>query len=592
MRLSSNERTERRRRRTVAAVALLVAGGIAATALEAQERASDAGTQVASTTSRVLGAGVSGYGQYLSGRMAERLREPSRAAEFMAGALARDPDNAGLMKRTFSLMLSTGRMEEAARLAERIEKIEPEAPFENVILAMRSVLAGDPAAAERRLKGLSRTGINRILAPLLQAWVEAEMGRFDDALETLDGLGNAKGFALLRDLHSALINDVAGRREAALDSFRAAAEDSASPSFRVVEGYANLLARSGRVDEAVGLFERYAERNPDSVRLQLVLERLRSGPDQAPLVRNARDGLAEAFYDLASALFQESSQRRAMMFANLALYMRPDFDIARMLLGDIQEAREQYLDAIATYGALPPDSPFAWSARLRMASALQRLDRTEEAIALLEKLAEERPERSEPLVALGDLYRSKREFAKAVTAYDRAFERIDKIEKRHWGILYARGIALERSDQWERAEKDFLKALELEPDQPYVLNYLGYSWVEKGMNLDEARRMIERAVELRPNDGYIADSLGWVLYGKGEYEDAVVHLERAVELRPDDPVINDHLGDALWRVGRTEEARFQWRRALRLSPDPKDIPTIESKLRHGLDTIKRSESDS
>ncbi len=208
--------------------------------------------------------------------------------------------------------------------------------------------------------------------------------------------------------------------------------------------------------------------------------------------------------------------------------------------------------------------------RLRIAANLDELDRSEEAVAELHAMAASRPDRIDALLALGSLLRSKERWVEAVTAYNDAISRVDEPQQRHWRAFYARGIALERSKQWDRSEGDFLRALELEPDQPFVLNYLGYSWVDQGVNLQRALKMIERAVELRPNDGYIIDSLGWARYRLGEFEDGVAHLERAVELLPDDPTINDHLGDALWQVGRHVEARFQWRRALALKPEEEE----------------------
>ena len=238
--------------------------------------------------------------------------------------------------------------------------------------------------------------------------------------------------------------------------------------------------------------------------------------------------------------------------------------------------------ALVLYDAVNPSSPLYWSARLRKAETLDELKRTDEAIALLKQMASERSDQSEPLTRLGDMLRAKKRYNEAASSYSRAVERIGKLTKKHWSLLYERGIAYERSKQWPKAEADFLRALKLSPEQPFVLNYLGYSWVDQGLNLDRARGMIERAVRLRPNDGYIVDSLGWVLYRLRDFEGAARRLERAVILRPDDPTINDHLGDAYWRVGRFLEARFQWRRALSLEPEKKDIPNIEKKLQRGL----------
>ncbi|MDH3913039.1 MAG: tetratricopeptide repeat protein [Rhodospirillales bacterium] len=219
---------------------------------------------------------------------------------------------------------------------------------------------------------------------------------------------------------------------------------------------------------------------------------------------------------------------------------------------------------------------------MRIAEGLERQGRADEAISELEALAAERPGDFEPLFRVGNMLRAQERFLEAVDAYDRAFERLGE-SAAHWSMYYFRGIALERSGQWERAEPDLLKALDLQPDHPYVMNYLAYSWVEQETNLEQAEAMLVRAVQLRKDDGFIVDSLGWVYYRLGEYDKAVVRLERAVELQPQDPVINDHLGDVYWKVGRRQEARFQWRRALNLEPEADTVPVIETKIESGLD---------
>jgi Flp pilus assembly protein TadD len=253
-----------------------------------------------------------------------------------------------------------------------------------------------------------------------------------------------------------------------------------------------------------------------------------------------------------------------------------------MLIGELLANDKRWDDAIAAYRKVPSDSPYVWEARIQVANALNKEEKPDEAVALLEAMSEERPDDSTALVSLADLLRGRERYRLAADAYERALERVGSLEERHWPLLYARGIALERSKEWEQAEAAFLDALKLKPDQPLVLNYLGYSWVEQGKNLDKAREMIERAVAQRPNDGYIVDSLGWVLFRMGDYKGAVRQLERAVELKPEDPTINEHLGDAYWRVGRHLEARFQWRHALALGPDKDRTDQIAQKIDNGL----------
>jgi Flp pilus assembly protein TadD len=270
--------------------------------------------------------------------------------------------------------------------------------------------------------------------------------------------------------------------------------------------------------------------------------------------------------------------------------LEPKFALAQLLAGEIRGLQKRTSEALQLYGSIDPASPLSWSARLRVALALDALDRTDEATALLRTMAAERPTRSEPLIEEGDLLRAHNRFDEAGHAYDAAIARLGNIDGRAWRLFYDRGIVLERSGQWPRAEADLKHALELQPDQPLVLNYLGYSWIDKGENLPEALKMIERAVELRPNDGYIVDSLGWAYYRLGDLNRATQHLEHAIELLPEDPTINDHLGDVYWRTGRLAEARYQWRRALQFKPEADETKTIETKLDHGLEKPPQSVS--
>jgi tetratricopeptide (TPR) repeat protein len=298
------------------------------------------------------------------------------------------------------------------------------------------------------------------------------------------------------------------------------------------------------------------------------------------------DGLAQAFFDLGSALQRDRRSELGMVFARLALRLDPDFDLATLLVAEIQDDRGQHAAALSLYDAVPDSSAYRLMAELRAVSSLEDLDRIDEAVARLNALAADRPTLTDPLVRLGDLYRAREDWRASVAAYDRAFDRIPDTDTAPWSLHYSRGIALERSAAWDRAEADFLRALEIRPEQPYVLNYLGYTWIDQGRHLPRATRMIEQAVALRPNDGYIVDSLGWAMYRQERFPEAVEHLERAVELRPTDPTINDHLGDAYWRVGRRQEARFQWRRALSFGPEAELAATIERKLQAGLPALE------
>jgi tetratricopeptide (TPR) repeat protein len=523
-------------------------------------------------------------GAYLAARHAERLFALSEAATLYARALADDPDNEQLLARTLYLMVADGRIEAALPLARRTIAKRPKARLANLVLAVEAAKRRKYAQAMKHLEPQPKRGVNEVLLPLMKGWLEYGAGQRDKALRTVRAVEQVNGFENYYYLHSGLMLEMAGRAKEAEALYKKSFADEARVGLRMIEAIGIFYERAGRTAEAVALYQKYLKRSPDALGLQLALERAQSGGKAAAFVVSPGDGLAEALFDVASAVRRGRRRRQALIYSRLALHLKPDFGPALVLIAGVLEERNQREAAVRLYHAVPRRSPLSWSARLATAQIMNQLDRSDEAVRILREMANERPKRYDALVALGDLERGKERYALAVKAYDRAFARIPKVERRHWGLLYARGIALERAKHWDRAEKDFLKALEFVPNQPFVLNYLGYSWVEQGKNLDRARKMIEKAVSLRRNDGYITDSLGWVLYRMAKYKEAVPHLERAVALRPHDPTINDHLGDAYWMVGRHREAEFQWRRALSLKPEKDQIKVIEAKIKDGLKT--------
>ncbi len=539
--------------------------------------------QAPALNSAAPGESRSPLGSYLAGRFASHDNDTASAVRYLSRALAEDPENLDLLRQTFLAMHAEGRMPEAITLARRVVEINPKSPIAALTLAIEAIRKGDVDAALARLDSLPPDGYNVVLVPVLKAWAAVGQARFDVARESLDTLAAREDLAPFSNFHAALVDDLAGNMIGAEEKYRLTASAQPGGSYRAVVAFGSFLERSGRPQTAREVYEGYQDENPDSVWLEPAFARLADGRRPGRMVRDDREGAAELLFGVASALNQQRAVGAALLYTRAAIHLRPRFDAATLLLGEILEALQRPADAIAAYQTISPDSPMHWSSRLRVAPNLDELGRTEEAVAELRAMAAERPDRSDALMSLGRLLRFKERWVDAATAYDEAIARIGEPEQRHWRAFYARGIALERSKQWERSERDFLGALELEPDQPFVLNYLGYSWVDQGVYLDRALKMIERAVELQPNDGYIIDSLGWALYRLGKFEEGVTHLERAVELRPDDPTINDHLGDAYWRVGRRVEARFQWRRALSLEPEEEEtVATIQEKLFDGL----------
>jgi len=532
--------------------------------------------------SDALPSGGSPYGSYLAGLYAGSQRDLSVAADFMLESLAHDPDNEQLLDRAFLLVAGDGRHAEAVDLAGRIAARRPQHGLAALTLAVDAIASGKPADAEAVIAKLPEKGLSTVTVPLVGAWLQVAKGDVDAALDAAAPLEDKNGFGVFHGLHLALMLDVGGREAAAREAYGAVLELAGEPTLRLVLVAGNFFERSGDADRAREVYRSFLERNPDSLLVAAAVRRVDGGETPAPEVVNAAEGVAEALFNLASLLSKERAEEIALIHAHLALRLKPGFTIARILVGEILQSQNRSRQAIAAYRAVPEDSPFSWMVRLRVAEELERLDATEEAVAELEGLAASRPDRFEPLFRLGNMLRAKESFEAAAAAYDRAIERVAEPRREHWTMFYFRGIARERTESWPRAEADFLLALDLEPEQPFVMNYLAYSWIEKKLHLDRAKGMLVRAVELRPDDGYIVDSLGWVYFRLGEFRKGVQYLERAVELRPQDPVINDHLGDAYWRVGRHQEARFQWRRALSLGPDEAEASVIEKKIDGGL----------
>jgi tetratricopeptide (TPR) repeat protein len=373
-----------------------------------------------------------------------------------------------------------------------------------------------------------------------------------------------------------LTNDI--RAEAA---YKTAVEKSGN-SLRVVQAYGNFLERHKRSEEAVKLYENFIKSGDGNSLIEQALKNARDKKIPQPFITTARAGAAEALFSMASAMTDEQSVQVAQLYAELSLSLDGDKPVVQTLVGDLYAQQKKYQEAIKAYDEIPSSSPLRMNADLEIGINLQRLDRNKEAIDKLAALTSANPTNYDALVTLANIYRVNDDHVKAADAYSKALASLPELKKEQWRILYYRGISYEAQKQWDKAEPDFRKALQLQPEEPTVLNYLGYSMIDRKVNLNEALGMVKKAVELKPNDGYIVDSLGWAYYQLGDLEEAVTHIERAVDLVPGDPIISEHLGDVYWKVGRQLEAKFQWQHAKDNKPEADDLKRIEDKLKNGL----------
>ena len=527
-------------------------------------------------------------GPYLAGMQANFRSDYSEAARYFAQAVISDPDNPFLLQNAIINNIASGNFEPSVEMAKDLRKIAEDAQLAGLVLVADAVKREDFGGAAELLED-EVLRLNPLMARLLEGWVAAGSGNISEAGAKFDALASDSSFGALGQYHKALMLAWAGNFDGALQIM----EGTDGKPLRVnrvsARTHAEILVQLGRPDDAISVIEAESSIIPgsdlDLLRMQI------ENDEEIPFehIRSPLDGAAEVFLTLATALNQEEAAQFAILYSRLAQHVRPDYADAQLLTADLLESQGQYDLAIAEYDGVPSSSPLFKTAQIGRADALSSAERTDMAISVLEDLTQKYPEDRFVRIALGDLFRTDEQYANAASAYSDALRIDDGLSIGDWRTYYVRGIAYERLDDWDKAETDFRTSLDLSPDQPLVLNYLGYSLVEKRMKIDQAKDMIERAVAARPDDGYITDSLGWVLYRLGDFEGAVPHLERAAELMPTDPIINDHLGDAFWMVGRKLEAEFQWRRALSFEPEDADAERIRRKLEVGLDVVLAEE---
>ena len=542
---------------------------LALTTLSACAASSPAAPPAGSSTPALRPRGASTVAATLIGRHALADADMDVASDAYQRLLALEPDNAELQQRAFLTTLLAGRPD-----AVRVARLVPQNQAAMLLLAGNEAKEGNWRGAEARFSALPPAGFMELVRPLLLAWTKAGAGNAEAGLEILKPLAEGQRLRPIFALNAAMIADLSGNNATAERYYKAAHAELGNANLQMARLYASWLTRQGRRPEADRIMLGVNAADDAVVAMPAVMRGM--GDRQ---IKSATDGIAEVYVALSSILRTQDSGDFPAVMLRLALALKPEMSSARLLLGDIAYAAHHLDSALSVIAPIPLSDPLDAIARMRRAMLLNALGKQDAALAILTQLASDIPGQSQPQIAAADILRGLHRYREAVDAYDKAVALVATPTRPNWALFYNRGIALDRAGMWTRAEADLLHALELYPDQPYVLNYLGYSWTEQGSNLARARQMIERAAALRPNDGAIIDSLGWVVLKQGDMATAVRHLERAVELEPTDPTITAHLGDAYWAAGRKLEAGFQWRRSLTLNPEPEDIAKTEVKLR-------------
>lgn len=518
----------------------------------------------------------SAAGSFLAGQAALRAMQTDAAAGYMRDALEGEYEHPQVVQTAMIAFAADGRLQQAADVARHMLEVDAGNPLAMLIVATNDLVLSNYQQVVTELEPLGPESFAGITGAIVRAWALVGLDRYDEAMQSLGPVSDS-GLGDFLIFHRALMADYAGRHDEALD-LMAQAYESDPYVARIVEAYVRMLGRQGRFDEATEVLETYAAEGLTHPLISAVAESIEAKRAPAAFAASVQSGAAEMFHGIGVALARERNPEMALMFLRIGVTLDPRADVIAMVLGQFLDDAGRHEAANALYDAVPSGSPMKPTAVVRMAENIDSMGDRSEAIRRLRNISTANPDQPEAFSVLGDTLRADKQFAEAAKVYSKVIDMVEGDEPGDWRYYYVRGISYERNKEWPKAEADFKRALELRPDQPQVLNYLGYSWVDQGVNLVEALAMIEKAVAAAPNDGYIIDSLGWAYYRLGRYDEAVETLERAVMLKPNDPEINDHLGDAYWRAGRKLEARFQYNIAMSVDKEGTVRERVEKKL--------------
>ncbi len=515
-------------------------------------------------------------GDYLASHFAQTNNDWENAHKYISSLINTENVPLNTLQRAMILAMGSGNPNSALEIANRIKSENPDIKdtVTEFFIIAESFKNKDYKKTLELLNNLPNDGTVNFVRPFIQGWLDAAQGviNIKDLQENTAQL-----------YHGILISDFLGEHEE-IETLIDKSLKSEHITTNDLHQIANIYGHIGNKSKAINIYKMILESDPDNTKITKSIKDIEQGTNHQLFNKlvSANSGMSKAFLDIASILYNEGNSESSRIFAHISLYIDPDMEGTKLLLAKLDSDNKQYKEAISHYNSIPKSDDRYITAQHRIVDIYELTGEFDKALDLLKEISVKHNE-AETMIKIGDIYRNKENFKMALEFYDKAVEKIGgTVTADYWHLHYVRGIAYEQNDDWKRAEAELKAALTFQPDHPYILNYLGYAWADKGVNLQESLEMIKRAVDLQPSDGYITDSLGWAMYRVEDYENAVPVLERAVELMPYDPTINDHLGDAYWQVGRSLEANFQWQRAKNHSKDAVKVKELEQKITTGL----------
>lgn len=534
------------------------------------------GTEETNDATRETNNDVGFSGSYLSSQFSRSTGDIESAIKSLQSVYKKNPKNIDIATQLMGLCLLGGKVDKAMEIAANIAKTNAKEPISALMLSLQAIKNKDAPAASHILDEVFADEGGQLWLPLISAWLDVEQHKLLKPLMMEELSAEVGRAAPIVSYHLALINAQAGFINAAAENFKQSIEDSAHPPSRVMQMLLPFYEKNNSPEALKPLMTAYREANQNSPKIRTLV------------VNNALDGAAEVLLTMGSIMLTADVTQDATLYLQLALYLKPDMELATIALAQAYGELQQYGIANELLAKIKPESQLYNSAQLYTAINLGRLKKTDEAIAKLDSLISESPNSIDAYMAKGDLLRSQEHYSDAVTVYEAALKTLKEEKSQHWPIYFAIGTSFDKLGNWLEAEKKLKRSLALSPNQPDVLNYLGYSFLMRGENLQQAKKLIEKAIKKRPTDPQIMDSQGWLLYALGDYKQSAEYLERAVSLLPADATVNEHLGDVYWRLGRKNEARFQWDRSLTYAKDDNASQEIRKKLKDGLPQLNQS----
>lgn len=529
--------------------------------------------------------------EYLAGEFAARNNDFETAAIRFEEALAKTPDDHLLLQNTYKFMLLAGNYDKAIKYAEKYLQYDTHAVGALILLATKAASTGDFAKASTVLDSVLHdtnkkpaTEIDQLIIPFIRMWIIAGEGNYDVALNMLDPRDSRSVVSgTFIALQKALLLSLSGNTEEATKTFSLLTDKSVVMPYNLAKSAASFYESIGQWDEAGRVYAQYRAQHPAMPHFENAQADVAGKTTHGLYIKDPRSGLAEVMKETARLMFSNQLYNEGLLYLQLASILRPTDHEITMLLANYNEERTNLEKAIELYNTIGKDSDFYIISQVNKAESLYKIDKKQDAKKILLDLAEKIKVKYIPLVTLADILRRDNQFKEAAKIYTKVLENIDKKNNASWAIFFARGMCYDKIGDWKKTESDMIAALELNPNQPEVVNYLAYSWIEHNQNLEKARDMLLKAAASRPDDPQILDSAGWALYKLKDYNNSVIFLEKATELMPQDATINDHLGDAYWMNGRHYEAKYQWQRAIKYGVADSSTPAeLKHKIEKGL----------